>query len=180
MQEKYRIFFTLFSLGDKADELRSQLEKLEAEYDELSKVAQKEIQEAKNNLKKAEMETLQGKVGLMEGKMALQKHWKQLESLQTKHKKKQEEVQCRIREIRGKLEKAEVVEEEELMNIWIAEAISYKIIRSFVKECEKCSLRYVRIWKRKFVSRNKTPDDVNRMKSNENRNRINIKQSNAI
>ena len=116
MQEKYRIFFTLFSLGDKADELRSQLEKLEAEYDELSKVAQKEIQEAKNNLKKAEMETLQGKVGLMEGKMALQKHWKQLESLQTKHKKKQEEVQCRIREIRGKLEKAEVVEEEELMN----------------------------------------------------------------
>lgn len=101
---------------DKADELRSKLETLEAEYDELSKEAHKEIQVAKNNLKKAEMETLQGKVGLMEGKMALQKHWKQLESLQTKHKKKQEEVQCKIREIRGKLEKAEVVEEEELMN----------------------------------------------------------------
>lgn len=95
--------------------MRSTLEKLEAEYDQLSKTAQKEIQEAKGNLKKAEMETLQGKVSLMEGKSALQKQWKLLEALQSKHKKKQEEIQCKIREIRSQLEKAEVAEEEELI-----------------------------------------------------------------
>lgn len=92
------------------------LEKLEAEYDEVCKVAQKEIQEAKGNLKKAELETLQGKVGLMEGKMALQKHWKELEALQSQHKKKQEALQSRIREIRGKVDKADVVEEEKLIS----------------------------------------------------------------
>ena len=100
---------------EKSDDLRAQLEKLEAEYEEASKIAQKEIQEAKGNLKKAEMETLQGKVGLMEGKMALQKHWKELEALQSKHKKKQEDIQSRIREIRGKVDKADVVEEEQLV-----------------------------------------------------------------
>jgi len=100
----------------RAEELRSKLEELEAEYAEATKVAQSEILLAKNNLKKAEMETLQGKVGLMQGKNELQKQWKLLEALQTKHKKAQEEIQTKIREVRNKLEKAEEAEEEELMN----------------------------------------------------------------
>lgn len=113
----YDVCFVISGEGtQRAEELRSTLEKLETEYDELSRTAQKEIQEAKGNLKKVEMETLQGKVSLMEGKTALQKQWKLLEALQSKHKKKQEEVQCKIREIRGQLEKAEEAEEEELMS----------------------------------------------------------------
>ena len=43
----------------KADELRSKLEELESAYDEVTRTAQVEILQAKDNLKKAEMETLQ-------------------------------------------------------------------------------------------------------------------------
>ena len=62
------------------------------------------------------METLQGKVGLMQGKSELQKQWKFLEKLQSKHKKTQEDIQKKIREVRDQLDKAEVSEEEELMS----------------------------------------------------------------
>ena len=98
-----------------AEELRTRLEALENEYTEATKIAQQEILQAKDNLKKAEMETLQGKVGLMQGKMELQRQWKVLETLQAKHKKTQEDLQIKIREVRAQLEQAELAEEEELM-----------------------------------------------------------------
>lgn len=88
---------------------------MESEYIEATKIAQQEILQAKENLKKAEMETLQGKVGLMQGKMELQRQWKVLETLQAKHKKTQEDLQIKIREVRAQLEQAELAEEEELM-----------------------------------------------------------------
>ena len=96
-------------------ELRALLEQLEREYEEAVKQSQTEILQAKESLKKAEMETLQGKIGLSEGKNALQIQWKKLETLQAKHKKKQEQIQKRMIEVRERLEKAELAEEEELM-----------------------------------------------------------------
>ena len=62
------------------------------------------------------METLQGKVGLMQGKSELQKQWKLLDNLQLSHKKAQEDIQAKIRLVRDELEKAEMAEEEELMS----------------------------------------------------------------
>ena len=56
----------------------------------MTRTAQVEILQAKENLKKAEMETLQGKVGLMKGKSEIQRQWRLLEALQGKHKKIQE------------------------------------------------------------------------------------------
>ena len=100
----------------RAEALRLKLEELEVEYAEATKNAQIDILQAKNNLKKAEMETLQGKVGFMQGKSELQKQWKLLEALQTKHKRTQEGIQQKIREVRDELDKAEEAEEEELMS----------------------------------------------------------------
>ena len=88
----------------KADELRTHLQMLEAEYEEATKSAQSEISQAKENLKKAELETLQGKVGLMQGKSELQRQWKLLDALQTKHKKNQEEIQKKIRSVKNEIE----------------------------------------------------------------------------
>lgn len=100
----------------RAEELRAKLEQLESEYAEATKISQREIQLAKDNLKKAEMETLQGKVGLMQGKGELQRQWKLLDSLQSKHKNAQEEIQAKIRQVKDELDKAEEAEEEELMS----------------------------------------------------------------
>ena len=74
----------------KAEELRSKLEQLESAYEEVTKTAQREILQAKENLRKAETETLQGKVGLMKGKSEIGRQWQVLETLQAKHKKIQE------------------------------------------------------------------------------------------
>uniref|UniRef100_T2M7P5 Kinesin-like protein KIF16B n=1 Tax=Hydra vulgaris TaxID=6087 RepID=T2M7P5_HYDVU len=100
----------------KANELRIQLKILETQYEEATKASHIEISQAKESLQRAEQDTLEGKVGLMQGKSELQRQWKLLEALQTKHKKHQEEIQKKIKDIKIEIEIAEKAEEEELMS----------------------------------------------------------------
>eukprot|EP00794_Sanderia_malayensis_P019956 gene19956-21910_t len=97
------------------DELRKLLSELEKEYDDEVKTAHIEILQAKEAVKAAEIDTLQGKRGLAQGKSQLQSQWKKLESIQTMHKHKQIDLQRRIKEVKEELNKAEEAEEKDLM-----------------------------------------------------------------
>lgn len=83
----------------RTDELRNLLDVLEREYEDEVKNAHIQITQAKEAVKAAELETLQGKRGLIEGKTELQTQWKKLENIQTLHKNKQMELQKRIKEV---------------------------------------------------------------------------------
>ena len=83
----------------RTDELRNFLNVLEREYEDEVKNAHIQITQAKEAVKAAELETLQGKRGLIEGKIELQTQWKKLENIQMLHRNKQLELQKRIKEV---------------------------------------------------------------------------------
>lgn len=83
----------------RTDELRNLLDVLEREYEDEVKNAHIQITQAKEAVKAAELETLQGKRGLIEGKTELQTQWKKLEGIQMVHRNKQLELQKRIKEV---------------------------------------------------------------------------------
>ena len=83
----------------RTDELRNLLDVLEREFEDEVKNAHIQIMQAKEAVKSAEMDTLQGKRGLSEGKTELQTQWKKLENVQLLHRNKQAELQKRIKEV---------------------------------------------------------------------------------
>ena len=99
----------------KTEDLRKLLDELEKEYEVAVKDAHIEILQAKEAVKAAEMDTLQGKRGIAEGKSQLQFQWKTLENIQIMHKNKQTDIQKRIKDVREHLGEAEEAEETDLV-----------------------------------------------------------------
>ena len=95
--------------------LRERLRQLEGEYEDLRKVGQKEIREAKDALQKAEQDALEGLRSLTMGKSAIESQWQRLADVQAKHRQLQEHAMTKIRDVRELLEHAEEAEEASLI-----------------------------------------------------------------
>ena len=95
--------------------LRERLKQLEADYEEQRKVAQREVSEAKESVRRVEQETLEGLRSLTTGKSAIEGQWQRLDQVQAKHKRAQEQAYNKIKEVREMLENAEEMEEASLV-----------------------------------------------------------------
>ena len=125
--------------------LRNKLKQLDMELQRHRIVAKGEISAAKEAVRQVEQETLQGMRSLATGKTDIELAWKQLDTIQTKHKVCiqflrlipcwevavvctlfstffvyeiqviEEDLLLRINEIREKLDKAEDIEEADLL-----------------------------------------------------------------
>ncbi|XP_028398519.1 kinesin-like protein KIF16B isoform X2 [Dendronephthya gigantea] len=95
--------------------LRNKLKQLDLELQRHRVLAKGEITAAKDAVRRVEQETLQGMRSLATGKTDIEVAWKKLDTIQTKHKVIEEDLLLRINEIREKLEKAEDVEEADLL-----------------------------------------------------------------
>jgi len=95
--------------------LRERLKQLEADYEEQRKQAQREVSQAKDSVRRAEQETLEGLRSLTTGKSAIEGEWHRLEEVQAKHKRAQDQAYVKIKEVREMLENAEEMEEASLI-----------------------------------------------------------------
>ncbi|CAB4019103.1 kinesin KIF16B [Paramuricea clavata] len=95
--------------------LRNKMKQLDLELQRHRVVSKGEISAAKEAVRQVEQETLQGMRTLATGKTDIELAWKTLDTMQAKHKVIEEDLLLRINEIREKLEKAEDVEEADLL-----------------------------------------------------------------
>ncbi|XP_048586008.1 kinesin-like protein KIF16B isoform X2 [Nematostella vectensis] len=108
-----------FAVGEKKkthiEILRERMQALEAEYEEQRKTAQYEIATAKEAVRKAEQEALEGLRSLTTGKSAIEDQWQKVEEVQLKHKMIHDQQLAKMRDVREMLDQAEEAEEAVLI-----------------------------------------------------------------